>query len=76
MNVCKAIRGFFNFWYDFFIGDAWELAAGAVIALVVAWVLAQAANGVAWLVFPICVLAALAVSVLWYARKQNAPKSH
>lgn len=30
----KFIRGFFAFWYDFIIGDAWEVAAGVVATLV------------------------------------------
>jgi hypothetical protein len=28
-----AIGGFFRFWYDFIIGDAWEIAAGIVVVL-------------------------------------------
>ncbi len=68
----KAVRGFFMFWYDFFVGDAWELAAGTVIALVLAAVLASsAASGIAWLIFPVCVLAALTISVWWYARSHK-----
>jgi len=31
----KYIRGFFAFWYDFIVGDAWEVAAGVVISLLV-----------------------------------------
>ena len=27
------ITGFFRFWYDFVIGDAWEIAAGIVVVL-------------------------------------------
>jgi hypothetical protein len=30
----KYIRGFFAFWYDFIIGDAWEVAAGVVLSLI------------------------------------------
>ena len=29
------ITGFFRFWYDFVVGDAWEIAAGIVVVLVV-----------------------------------------
>ena len=32
----KYVTGFLYFWYDFLVGDAWEVAAGVVIALVVA----------------------------------------
>ncbi len=28
------IRGFFRFWYDFIVGDCWQLAAGVVAVLV------------------------------------------
>ena len=27
------IKGFFQFWYDFIVGDCWELAAGIAIVL-------------------------------------------
>ncbi len=30
----KFIRGFLYFWYDFIIGDAWEVAAGVVLAVI------------------------------------------
>ena len=26
------VRGFFYFWYDFLVGDAWDIAAGVVVA--------------------------------------------
>jgi hypothetical protein len=29
------ITGFLRFWYDFIVGDAWEIAAGVVAVLVV-----------------------------------------
>ena len=29
----KYITGFFAFWYDFIVGDAWEVAAGVVLSL-------------------------------------------
>ena len=30
MNV---IKGFFQFWYDFIVGDCWEIAVGVAIVL-------------------------------------------
>ena len=27
------IRGFFQFWYDFIVGDCWEIAVGVAIIL-------------------------------------------
>jgi hypothetical protein len=32
--LARVIAGFFRFWYDFLIGDAWEIAAGVAAALV------------------------------------------
>ena len=33
------VRRFLGFWYDFLVGDRWELFLGPVAALVVVWVL-------------------------------------
>jgi len=33
MLAVRLIRGFFQFWYDFIIGDCWEIAAGVVVVL-------------------------------------------
>ena len=35
----KHLRAFGAFWYDFIIGDSWEVAAGVVIALGAVWAL-------------------------------------
>ena len=67
----KFIRSFLNFWYDFFIGDAWELAAGTVIILVLVAVLSTALASVIWLLFPIAVFIVLSASVILYARKHS-----
>jgi hypothetical protein len=29
----RIIVGFFRFWYDFIIGDSWEIALGVVLSL-------------------------------------------
>jgi len=29
----RFIRGFFQFWYDFIVGDCWEIATGVVMVL-------------------------------------------
>lgn len=65
----KYIRGFGNFWYGFFIGDAWELAAGVVLTLLIAALLVSALLGIAWLIMPIGILLTLGGSVLWYGRQ-------
>jgi hypothetical protein len=31
--VANLVRGFFRFWYDFIVGDCWEIAAGVVVVL-------------------------------------------
>jgi len=33
------IAGFFRFWYDFIVGDSWEIAAGVAVSLVACIVL-------------------------------------
>ena len=29
----KLIKGFFQFWYDFIVGDCWEIAVGVAMVL-------------------------------------------
>ncbi len=66
----KYVTGFFRFWYDFIVGDAWEVAAGVVIALVVTAVITSTAlQSIAWLVLPIIVALSLSLSLYWYTRK-------
>jgi hypothetical protein len=33
----RYLRGFGAFWYDFLVGDRWELFLGPIAALLVAW---------------------------------------
>jgi hypothetical protein len=40
--VVGLIAGFFRFWYDFLVGDAWEIAAGVAVALVASVLLVRA----------------------------------
>jgi hypothetical protein len=37
----RYVSGFFRFWYDFIVGDAWEIAAGVVAVLAVGAFLAS-----------------------------------
>jgi hypothetical protein len=32
--LVRIIAGFFRFWYDFIVGDSWEIATGVVVSLV------------------------------------------
>ena len=36
------LRAFGRFWYDFLVGDRWELFVGPIAALVLAWLLVTA----------------------------------
>ncbi len=59
----SGIRRFALFWYDFVVGDDWLLAAGVVVALVVAALITGAGWAAGWLALPILVIATLVVSV-------------
>jgi hypothetical protein len=62
------VRAFGHFWYDFVIGDDWRLAAGALVALALAGIVAHA-GGSAWWIVPLLVAGLLAVSVLRAPRR-------
>ncbi|HEX5502471.1 MAG TPA: hypothetical protein VFW96_07595 [Thermomicrobiales bacterium] len=66
----KAVVGFFTFWYDFIVGDAWEIAAGVVVALVIVALVAHSgAKADAWPLLPLLVAICLAGSLVWQARR-------
>ena len=70
MNI---LRNFMRFWYDFIVGDAWELAAAVVIAFVLCAALASTAlKNILWLLLPLIISLALAGSLAWYARKNRS----
>ena len=54
------LRAFGAFWYDFVIGDDWQVAALVAAGLAVTAVLAHVAGVNGWWLLPLCVLAALA----------------
>jgi hypothetical protein len=56
------IVAFGRFWWDFVVGDDWVAAAGVIVGLALAAVLA------AWWVLPIAVAIVLTMSVLREAR--------
>ena len=62
------IRGFLYFWYDFLVGDAWDIAAGVVVALLVLWVVVQALPAASMWLGPFL---ALAVIILTWASVQR-----
>ena len=61
-----AVR-FVLFWYDFLVGDCWELAAGVVVALVAAGVTVRYSVGLAGSLGPALalVVVGLLVASLW-----------
>jgi len=69
----KYIKGFFAFWYDFIVGDAWEVAAGVLATLVVLYLLVHYFPSFALygaLLFPVIIVALLGYS-LWRVRGSN-----
>ncbi|MFL5731858.1 MAG: hypothetical protein ACJ78Q_01555 [Chloroflexia bacterium] len=68
----KYITGFFAFWYDFIVGDAWEVAVGVVTGLVALYLLLHSgASGLALyaaFLFPLWIMGLLGYS-LWRVRK-------
>lgn len=43
----KYVAAFGLFWWDFIVGDSMILAAGSIIAIVAAWLVAQSSFGAA-----------------------------
>lgn len=65
----KQLRGFVTFWYDFIVGDAWEVALGVVIALALVALVVRAGYAVQiWPLLPLSVALVLSGSLFWYAR--------
>jgi len=56
----KWLRNFGLFWYDFIIGDDWQVAVLVVAGLAVTALLVHAARVNAWWLLPVIVFAALA----------------
>jgi len=59
----KQFKAFGAFWYDFIIGDDWQIAALIVIGLALTAVLTHAAKVNAWWLLPLVGFAALAWSL-------------
>jgi hypothetical protein len=59
----KRLKAFGAFWYDFVIGDDWQIAAGVALALALIAVLGLV-TAWAWLVAPLAVLILLPYGVL------------
>jgi hypothetical protein len=64
----KWLKSFGAFWYDFVIGDDWQVAVIVVAALGLTSVLAHAGSVNAWWLLPIGAVAALGWSLHWVKR--------
>jgi hypothetical protein len=67
----KYLKGFFVFWYDFIVGDAWEVAVGVGTSLVVISAITHSGEGgprpYGWVLLPLIIAALLSYSV-WRVR--------
>ncbi|MDQ2805359.1 MAG: hypothetical protein M3Z04_00340 [Chloroflexota bacterium] len=66
----KYITGFVAFWYDFIVGDAWEVAVGVIVGLIVLGLVAPTSSAIhdyGALALPVLIAAVLAYS-LWRVR--------
>jgi hypothetical protein len=63
----SVVRRFAAFWYDFIVGDSWELAVGVMVVLAAAKLFDSAAPAIAdqvlFLAVPLGVVAVLATSL-------------
>lgn len=57
----KHVTGFFRFWYDFIVGDSWQIAVGVVLVILVTRLLIAAVPSLASVAGPGFFLALLAV---------------
>jgi hypothetical protein len=67
--MIAALKGFAMFWYRFFVGDDWTIAAGVVLALGVTYWFSRLSLP-AWWILPAAALTLLAGSV----RRADRPK--
>lgn len=59
----KRVRSFLMFWYDFVVGDDWQVAAGVAVALGTTAALVHVAGVNAWWLLPPAVVVLLALSL-------------
>jgi hypothetical protein len=69
----RYITGFFRFWYDFLIGDSWQIAFGVALVIVVTRLLIAAAPQLAPVAGPGFFLALLAVFCGAVLNEQKKP---
>jgi hypothetical protein len=59
----KQLKAFAAFWYDFVVGDDWQVAVLVVAGLALTAILAHVAKVNAWWLLPVVAFAALAWSL-------------
>ena len=70
MQVLRAVGAFFQFWYDFIVGDDWTVAVSVVTALAITALL-QRGNIVSWWVVPLTVMLATWNSLRRWATRNS-----
>ncbi|HVC33971.1 MAG TPA: hypothetical protein VNL16_10720 [Chloroflexota bacterium] len=65
------VTRFVYFWYDFVVGDDWTVAAGVIVALVIAAVLARSPVPIWWWM-PLAVVLLLSASIWRVARASKS----
>lgn len=74
-SIGRGLKSFGAFWWDFIVGDDWRIAAGVIVALAVAAVLAH--NSItAWWVLPVAVVLMLGLSLRGAVRKSRQIGEH
>jgi hypothetical protein len=66
--VIRRLRSFGAFWYDFVVGDDWQVAVAVVLGLAVTWGLGRAGAN-AWWLLPIVVALVLPWSLCRATRR-------
>ena len=66
----RQLKAFGAFWYDFIVGDDWQVAVLVVAGLVLTALCAHAARLNAWWLLPVFALVAL----VWSLRRATAGK--
>jgi len=70
-TIAVRLRAFARFWYDFVVGDDWQVAVGVVTALAITYGVSR--TGVsAWWIVPVAVVVLLPLS-LWRAARARPP---
>ncbi len=70
MTVTR-LKAFAAFWYDFVIGDDWQVAAGVIIALTVIYLLAHHGHPGVWWLIPLALVVLLPTSIFKATRRSS-----